>query len=417
MYGKNRMMNILIVTQYFWPENFKINDLATDLVHRGNQVTVLTGLPNYPEGKLYRGYKYFRHLKESYQGIDIIRVPMIPRFKGRGWQLFLNYLSYALMASLYGRFSLRGDFDKIFVFEISPVTVGIPAIIIRKKFKIPHLFWVLDLWPESVFAASGLKTGWLNRLLTKLVKYIYNRCDAILISSKGFQKSIEEKGIQPDKIYYFPNWAENLFVDYSLDTNYNLPELPEGFRVMFAGNIGEAQDFEAILSAAEKLREFPEIKWIIVGEGRKREWLVDQIKHLELGDNFFWMGKFPVTTMPWFFSQADVLLISLKKDPIFSLTVPGKLQSYFASKKPVVGMISGEGGKIISEAKAGFSGKSSDAKALAENILRIFNMNSETRVKLSENGYAYYLENFEKSKLIDSLTAIFKEVNYSKMID
>jgi len=407
-------MHILIITQYFWPENFKINDLAIALKEKGHEVTVLTGLPNYPEGRIYSGYGLFRSRRETYQGIKIIRVPMLPRFHGKGFQLFLNYLTFAISATWHGLIRLRGNFDKIFVFEISPVTVGLPAAAIRRKFRIPIFFWVLDLWPESVFAASNIRSGFLNRTLKGLVQYIYKRCELILVSSRAFEESVKSKGIPSRRIKYFPNWAEDLFLQSSIEVNASLPELPEGFRIIFAGNIGESQDFETILSAAERIKQHKHIQWIIVGEGRKREWLVSRIRDMELEQTMHWMGKFPMADMPWFFSQADAMLLPLKEDPIFSLTVPAKLQTYLASKKPIIGLISGEGGRIIHEAGAGYASPSGDASGLADNILKISGMSAEERKSMALRGYAYYQKHFNKNLLMDTLISMFEDTHYTR---
>ena len=236
-------MNILIVSQYFSPENFRINDLADELNHRGNNITVLTNVPNYPHGKYFDGYGIFKKNKENINNINIIRSPIIPRGSGSGIRLTLNYLSFVFGAIFSSLQLINKKFDVIFVFEPSPITVCLPAIFIKKIKKIPICLWVLDLWPESVVSANNLNTKFVPSLLNPLVKYIYNKSDKILVSSKGFIDSIKKRGISKNKIIYFPQWAEEIFKPL-IPKQKLLEKIPNhSFKIMFAGNIGEAQDF------------------------------------------------------------------------------------------------------------------------------------------------------------------------------
>lgn len=405
-------MRILIVSQYFWPENFKINDLALELKNRGNTVTILTGLPNYPEGKYFNGYSFFKgQFKEEWNEIEIIRVPLYPRKKGSGISLLMNYISFAFFASFYVIFKLNNKYDKIFVFEISPITVGIPAVIAKKRFKIPIYFWVLDLWPESVYAASNLKKSRiLNSLLEKLVRFIYKNSHMILVSSKSFIKSIVNKGYCKKRVKYFPNWAEDVFLNYDEKLIKKVPDFPEGFNILYAGNIGEAQDFENIIEGICECRKyaFPQkVNWIFIGEGRKRIWLENEIKNRNLENNVFYWGKFKMEEVPGFFIKADILFVSLKDDEIFKLTVPAKIQTYMAAKKPILAMLSGEGKDIILESNCGFVAESGNPKEIPNIVKRFISM-SDCELKLfGQNGYQFYLNNFKKDKLIDKLEKLF----------
>ena len=232
-------MKILLVTQYFYPENFKSNDIAIELTKRGHEVTVLTGLPNYPEGKIYANYGFFKNKKETFHGANVIRTWLIPRGKGGGIRLFLNYFSWAFFASIKAFFlAFKNKFDVVLVHEPSPITQGFPAIVVKKIQKIPLHFWVLDLWPESLTSAGGINNKHVLSLFTKMVKYIYNNSDKILISSRSFKESIMAKGDYGKKLIYFPNWAEDSISKGKND--FPIPEIPAGFKVMFAGNIGVA---------------------------------------------------------------------------------------------------------------------------------------------------------------------------------
>lgn len=402
-------MKILIITQYFWPENFKINDFAASMQNRGHEVTVLTGIPNYPQGKFYKGYSFLKPKKEVYKNVNIVRTILFPRFYANGFWLFMNYLSFAFFSSIAVFFRINKKFDLILVWEISPVTVGIPAIILKKIKRIPVFFWVLDLWPESVFAASNLNSGFFENLIDILVKKIYKNCDRILVSSRGFIDSIEKKNVKRSDISYVPNWAED---EYLIPVEISIPNIDTlfpkaGLIIMFAGNIGEAQDFDSILKSIKLLEDQKDIKWIILGDGRKKEWLRQRINEKKLHESVIMLGKFPLDQMPYFYSKADVMLITLKDEYIFSLTVPAKLQTYMACKKPILAMLNGETARVLDEAKAGLTCRAGDFENLAKNVLEIYHMNTVERKTLSNNAFEYYKNHFDKTLIINQLENIF----------
>jgi len=400
-------MKVLLVTQYFYPENFKSNDIALELTKRGHEVTVLTGLPNYPEGRIYKDYGFFKKTKETYQGINIIRVWLIPRGNGGGIRLFLNYFSWAFFASIKAFFlAYRKDFDVILVHEPSPITQGFPAIIVKKVQKIPLHFWVLDLWPESITSAGGVDNKFVLNLFTKMVKYIYANSDKILISSRGFKESILEKGNYEKKIIYFPNWAEDT-ISNGL-SNYPIPELPKGFKVMFAGNIGVAQDMDSIMSAALLLKEQTQIHFIIIGEGRSKDSVENFINKNALNETVHLVGRYPIEAMRTFFDVADALLVTLKDEFVFNITVPAKLQVYMCSQKPILGMLNGEGAQIIQDADCGFTVNSGNYKGLAQIILDLYSLSISDRKRMGKNGFNYYEKNFTLNKCLDNLELILK---------
>ncbi|MDX6182216.1 glycosyltransferase family 4 protein [Flavobacterium sp. Fl-77] len=400
-------MKIVLVTQYFFPENFKSNDIAFELVRRGHDVTVLTGLPNYPEGKIYNGYGFFKKRRETINGVKVIRASLIPRGKGGGIRLFLNYFSWAFFASIRAFFlAFQDKFDLVLVHEPSPITQGFPAIIIKKIQKIPLYFWVLDLWPESLTSAGGIKDKTVLSFFTGMVKYIYNNSDKILISSKGFKESILTKGNYEDKLIYFPNWAEDSILKG--DSNYPIPELPQGFKILFAGNIGVAQDVNSIIKAALLLKETLDIHFVFVGDGRSKQELEDFVMANNLEQTVYFMGRFPIDAMKTFFSRADVLLVSLKDELIFNVTVPAKLQAYLCTQKPILGILNGEGAELIKEANCGFSVNAGNSEGLAKEILKLYDLNEEERNILGQNGFRYFEENFTMTKCINNLELILK---------
>jgi glycosyltransferase involved in cell wall biosynthesis len=408
-------LRILVITNHFHPENFRINDLALGLRERGHDITVFTGVPDYPDGKIYKGYGVFRRRREIWEGIKVVRFPLIPRGKGRGIDLALNYLSSAFFSTFLAPLCCRERYDLIFVFESSPITIGLPAIILRKLRKIPVFFWVLDLWPESLSATGAIRSPFLLGQVRKLVRCIYRNCDRLLISSRGFEKSIKETGGYEDRIEYFPNWVEpEYFASPVLSRGASLPKLPAGFRVLFAGNIGAAQDFPTILGAAERLKDYPDIQWVILGDGRRADWLLDQVKVRKLEKSFHLLGKYPPDTMPGFFAQADALLVTLKKDPIFALTVPGKVQSYMACGRPVIAGMDGEGSQVIEEAGAGLTCPAESPDALADRVLSLYKMSIEDRQAMAERGRQYSLKHFNREILFSRLEDQMRSTIQSK---
>ena len=397
-------MRILIVTNHFFPEVFRVNDVAFDLAKRGHEIVVITCIPNYPEGHYLPGYGLWKKRKEYVKGVKIIRVPVIPRGSGNAGRLFFNYLSYLITASWNALFlSFVSKFDCIFVHETSPVTVGIPAVIVKWRQKIPLYFWVLDLWPESLSAAGGITNKCLLSVFTEIVNFLYKHSDKILISSRKFRQSILQKGNYHEKIVYFPNWGEDVFTKPFIS---NTLQLPEGFIVMYAGNIGEAQDFEAIMEAVLKLKDHPSIKWFFVGDGRKKKFVENFILHHQLGNTVFLPGSFPIEQMPSLLKQADVLLVSLKDELIFNLTVPAKLQAYMASSKAVCAMLNGEGAEIIREAKNGRTVPAGDSLCLAQQILELSQLSPKELNELGKNGFEYYKKHFKKEMCINNLCCI-----------
>jgi glycosyltransferase involved in cell wall biosynthesis len=397
-------LEILIVTQYYWPESFRITDLALGLKERGHRVTVLTGMPNYPGGRLFPGYGPLGPMTETHEEIEVKRVPLVPRFSGRGWQLALNYLSFALSASVLGPLRCRGRFDLIFVFEPSPVTVALPAIVLKALTGAPVLFWVQDLWPESLQATEAVKSPTVLRWVERLVRFIYRRCDRILVQSEGFVPRVAALDAEPARIVYFPNWAEPVYRPVAVP--HDAPErgeLPRGFRVMFAGNIGAAQSFETILAAAERLRGHEEIQWIILGDGHQRPWVAQEIERRGLNGCVRLLGRHPVETMPTYFALADALLVTLRDDPVFALTIPSKIQSYQACGRPILAALNGEGARVVHESGCGLACPAGDSEGLARAVLTLRRMSPEERERMGARGRTYFNANFERSRLLDKL--------------
>lgn len=403
-------MKILIVTQYYFPENFKSNDLSFELQKRGHDVTVLTGLPNYPEGKMYEGYGLFKNRNQTINGVKVIRALLLLRGKGGGIRLFLNYFSFAFFASVKVFFlSFRNKYDAVIVHEPSPITQFYPALLLKKLQKVPVYFWVMDLWPESLEIAGGIKNKFVLNFFKKMVISFYKNSEKILITSKGFKKSILEKGDFGAKLEYFPNWAEES-ISHG-DTSFEIPSLPDGFKVMFAGNVGEAQDMESIMQAALLLKDHANIKVIIVGDGRKMPYVQQFIKDHALENTVITLGRFPVEAMAAFFAKADVMLVSLKDDPIFNLTVPAKIQAYMSAAKPILAMLNGEGAEIILEAGCGETAPAGNAHKLAETVMKMSELSAEELKNMGLNSSAYFQKNYTLASCITNLESILNEKN------
>ncbi|HEY3315252.1 MAG TPA: glycosyltransferase family 4 protein, partial [Bacillota bacterium] len=312
-------MRILLVTQYFWPEEFRVNDLAAGLLEKGHEVTVLTGVPNYPVGSFFRGYGLRGPRRESFHGARVFRVPIVPRGKSK-ITLLANYMSFVLSASLLGPALCRGDFEIIVVNQLSPITMAIPAILLKRVKRAPLVLWVQDLWPESLSAAGGIRWQPLLKGIERLVSFIYKHCDLIMAQSEAFFPSILALYDDSRKLRYLPNWAEST---YGLLRKTDTPNsLPEGFIVMFAGNVGVAQDFGTIIAAADKLRDRQDINWVIVGDGRDLNWVRHQVEDRGLNKTVHLLGRKPVEEMPRLLVGADALLVTLKRARGLSMTVP-----------------------------------------------------------------------------------------------
>lgn len=397
---------ILLVTQYFQPENFKCNDIAFELQRRGHDVTVLTAIPNYPKGKYFDGYGVFKRRTEVVDGVKIIRGFVVPRGKGGKILLSLNYLSYLFSSCIIALYlALRYRYDAVFVHEVSPVTIGVAATLVKRMQRIPMYFWVLDLWPESLTAAIGLRNRYILGFFSKMVQWFYRNSDKILISSKGFASSICEKGDFADKIVYFPNWVDGAL---TIKSDVPTPEVPAGFVAMFTGNIGESQDFGTVLDAAERLKSRKDIHFVIVGDGRAKEWLEKQIVERELSQTVHCVGSYPLAAMPATFAKADVLFAALKDEAIFAITVPAKIQAYMSSGTPIVTMINGEAKLLIEEVGCGIAVEAGDGEAFAEAIAKIADMTQAERENIGEKGRLFAARNFDFATQMTLLEEIMR---------
>ena len=398
-------MKILLISQYFYPENFKINDLIFSLKKRGHEITVLTGKPNYSKTHFFEGYGWKSDDFETINDTPVYRANLFSRRNGGAFRLFLNYISFAFLASLKVR-KIKGSFEAIYVYQTSPVTVGIPAIFAKKLFKAPIYFWVQDLWPESLTAAGGVNNKLVLGFFNSLTKWIYNQSKKVLIQSDGFREYILNQGIPNNKIIFYPNPTEDFYKPLKQVKEYQEFFQNKFFNIVFAGNIGEAQSFITIIEAINYIKALP-VKVIVLGDGRYKETALSLIKEKGLESYFVFLGSFPPTEMPKFFSHADALLVSLKKDKIFSMTIPAKTQSYLACGKPIIASIDGEGAKIITDAKCGVVSPAEDSISLSKKIKELMALDKSKHSEMGDNARTYYEKEFDKDYLLEKLEGIF----------
>lgn len=405
-------MRILIVSQYFWPEGFRINDLVKTLVEKGVEVDVLTGKPNYPEGNIYSGYRVWGCQSEQWCGATLFRIPLLPRSTKSALRLATNYLSFIAFGLLCGPWLLRGRrYDAIFVYGVSPIFQAIPALFLSRLKRSPVIIWVQDLWPESLEATGYVRNPRVLAQVARLVKLIYRRADLLLVQSRAFLPLVSS--LAPGKpILYYPNSVDKDFCEPPSVELPDIPALDHGFPVVFAGNIGLGQAVEVIVETARLLKNYPDIRFVVIGQGSRRDWMIEQVESLGL-TNLHLPGRYPVNTMPGLMRKAGALLVSLSDEPIFAATVPNKVQAYMASGRPILASLNGEGARLVKEADAGLATPAGDAKALAGAVLQLFQMTTAERERLGANGRRYFKDHFDHDMLTAQLIEHVRAVSES----
>lgn len=398
--------HILIISQYFYPEQFRINDICTEWVKRGYKVTAITGIPNYPQGKYYEGYGLLKKRKETYNGMDIIRIPLIPR-GNNAIMLALNYLSFVVSGFFWKAFTkIKADY--VFIFEVSPMTQALPGVWYAKRRNVPCYLYVQDLWPENVEIITGIKNKKIIGAIGKMVDYIYRSCTRIFTTSESFVKSIHDRGVPLDKIEYWPQYAEDFYIPIE---EMSIAEIPRGdtFNIIFAGNIGAAQGLEILPKAAEiiKARSDKKIRFNIVGDGRFKKELVNIVNAKGLADMFNFVPKQPATRIPEFMAASDAAFLGLTDSPLFAMTIPAKLQSYMACGIPNIASAAGATAKIIKDSNSGLCGSPGNAEELADNIIRLSSKSKHELKKLGDNAREYYDSHFNKDILLDKMDKYF----------
>tara|TARA_R110000822_G_scaffold37204_11_gene104329 strand:- start:651 stop:1895 length:1245 start_codon:yes stop_codon:yes gene_type:complete len=396
-------MKILFISQYFHPEQFLNNALCAELANRGHDIEVVSCVPNYPEGQFFKGYSNGKNRKENWSGVTINRAYTIPRGKS-SFQLLANYCLYPFAAFFEIAKLSKPRADVSFVSMPSPLLQAIAAILAKWVYGIPTVYWVQDIWPESAIFTLNVRNRAVLMAMGMICGWIYRRADHIMVQSPAFVAKVASFGVPTNRISVVPNFAPDTFLP--LDRDAISPRIrklvpSDKFNLMFAGNIGESQNFLHLLDAAELLAANNHVRWVILGSGRGQDRLMAEIKRRELGKSFLFLGRFPEAEMPEFFACADVMLVSLKDNPVFSLTVPSKVQSYMACGKPIIASIRGEGARIIEQSGAGASVSPDDAEQLASKIEEFSRYNASELQAMGTKARQYYEYYFEKNKVCD----------------
>ncbi len=396
---------ILVISQYYYPEQFRINDMCQEWVNRGYEVTVVTGIPNYPKGKFYKGYGLFKNRKEVINGVRVLRLPIIPRGKGK-ITLFLNYISFVISGYFWKIFT-KVKADYTFIFEVSPMTQALPGVWYSKKKGIPCYIYVQDLWPENVEVILGVKNKFIIRSITRMVNYIYKNCENVFVTSNSFRNNLISKGLSVNKVVTWSQYAEDYHIELENDNNFTLEQ---NFNIIYTGNIGKAQGLEVIIPTALKLKEMgiENVIFHLVGDGRELESLKKSVSESELHDNV----KFHTPVLPdqvsRILSEADVALLTLESNKVFDMTIPAKLQTYLACGVPVLAVARGEVAEIVQTAKVGYCSSPADLDGLVGNIVRIMKLSNDEMLSLRKAAKQFQKNNFDKTKLMNEIDKYFR---------
>ncbi len=394
-------MKILVICQYYHPEPFRISDICEEWVKQGHEVQVVTGKPNYPMGEIYHGYQGREKCDEVINGVKVHRCFEVPRKKGIVYR-FLNYYSFSWSATRYVK-KLKGCYDVVFVNQLSPVMMVEPALFYKKKHGTNTVLYCLDLWPESLVAGGVKRNSLLYRYYYKVSKKIYRSVDKIAVTSKRFkQYLIEQFEIAEEKVTYIPQYAESLF-----DAQACKKEKRETIDLLFAGNIGSAQSVETIIRAAAETQDIAILRWHIVGEGSSLNACQSLAAELNVKNVTFY-GRKPLEDMPSFYRQADAMLLTLMKDDMLSLTLPGKVQTYMAAGKPIIAVANGEVSTVIQSAKCGFCVSAQDYNALAQCVRMFCDLQSLECIELGKNAERFYKDNFSKMVFFERMEDFLK---------
>jgi len=403
-------VRILTLSQWYVPEpDFKIHPLGQDLAARGHQVTALTGFPNYPQGTLYPGYRQRLRQWEERNGVRVLRVPLYPDHSRSSVKRIVNYASFALSASTVGAASC-GPADVMWVYH-PPLTVGIPAWWIGWLRQVPYIYEVQDMWPETLAATGMALPGPAEKLLAQLARFIYRKAAAITVISPGFKRNLIGKGVPADKIHVFPNWADES-VYRPMPRNRQLGKefgLAGRFNIVFGGNMGAAQALENVLHAATLLSDIPDLQFVFIGDGVDADKLRQQAYESQL-DNVCFIGRQPASRMAEFFAWGDGLLVHLKDDPLFEITIPSKTISYLACGRPIICSVRGDAAETVQAAQAGLVCTPEDAEALAHTVRTLYDMPPERREEMGNAGRATFLAKYTRTSLVthyeELLTAV-----------
>ncbi len=397
---------ILIVGQHFWPESFRVNDIADYFVEQGCEVDVLCGKPNYPSGQFSEGYSFWSKIKEEHKGITIYRAPEIPRGSNTNIRILLNYISFPVFSLFFIPFLLTKKYDKIFLYQLSPVMMSFAGIMIGKIKRVETTMYVLDLWPENLFSVIDIMNKFLRKLVTTISHWHYRSVDKLIVLSDRMKLQLQKVTAKPDnQVIVLPQACEKLYEQDVRDKKLE-ERFSGGFNIVFAGNISPAQSFETIIDAAKILKKegLKDIRWIIVGDGMSRKWLEEKVAKADLSESFYFEGFRPMEDIPKYTGTADALVGCLVKSDLLEATIPAKVMSYIASGKPLLLAMDGEVQTLVNNTiQCGLVGPTGDARALADNTRLIYNLSQHERDTMGRKGRLYHLKHFERNLILDKL--------------
>jgi glycosyltransferase involved in cell wall biosynthesis len=397
---------VLVVCQHFWPEAFRINDICDFLVEHDCKIDVLCGIPNYPKGQFYDGYGYFRNRRQRHNSVNVRRAFEIPRGNNTNLRIFLNYLSFPWSSLFHIPRLLTRKYDKIFIYQLSPVMMSIAGIIVGKLRRTETTMYVLDLWPENLFSVIKPKSRWLRKLAERVSHWHYRHVDKLVVlSEKMRDRLLQVTDLPSEKIIVLPQACEKIYEAKMHDSKL-AARFKDGFNVVYTGNISPAQSFETVIEASRRLKKegVRDINWIIIGDGMSRKWLEDEVRKAGLTNDFYFEGFKPIEDIPKYTDIADVLIGCLVKSDLLEATIPAKVMSYFAAGKPMVLAMDGEVQELINNIiECGYAGPTEDVTALADNIKKIYDLSLGERKKMGEQSRAYHFKHFERNIILGKL--------------
>jgi colanic acid biosynthesis glycosyl transferase WcaI len=406
-------MRILILSQFYPPEpTILMQELAQTLMESGHDVTVLTGFPNYPSGNLYSGYRLRLYQREKLAGVPVVRAPLYPDHSRSAVRRVLNYFSFAISSTLLGAWLTKRP-DVIFVHH-PPITISIPTLFLSWLWRVPFVYQIQDMWPETLKATGMLNSHYILNWIGRIAKFVYARAAKIVVISPGFRKNLIQKGVPADKVHFISNWTEHedgsvSEPDSELATKLGLHNR---FNIMFAGNMGEAQGLMTVIEAAALLEDIPEIQFVLVGDGTALTSLKQAVQDKMLS-NVRFLGRYPQQKMPALYALADILLVHLKNDPLFEITIPHKILTYLGAGKPILAAVSGDAATLVVEANAGIRCQPENAEALSAAVRSLFAMPHQERHKMGERALHAARTTFSRSELAGKIELVLKEAVFS----
>jgi glycosyltransferase involved in cell wall biosynthesis len=407
-------LRIATLSHFYDPEpGNRVYSLARELVACGHQVTSLTGFPNFPQGKLYPGYRLRPWQVEHRDGVRVVRMPLYPSHDRSSVRRSANFLSFTLTASILGPY-FSGPIDLLWVYH-PPLTIGIPASWIGFLRRAPFVYEVQDMWPETVAATGMLTSPLAIALLSALARFIYARATAITVISPGFRQNLIAKGVPAEKIHVIPNWAdEDVYRPVARDPELARRHGLEGrFNVVYGGTLGAAQELGSVLQAAMRLRDLQHLQFVFIGDGVEEQALRAEAARYDI-NNVRFLGRQPAAAMPGFYSHADALLMHLKRDPLFEITIPSKTVAYLASGRPIICAVAGDAAQVIESTGAGIVCPPEDIEALAGAVRQMVSLSPEQRATMGEAGRRAFLANYTRRALVERYKALFAEVVHQR---